>query len=149
MNMPNSLVLSCNNPVFVGVLQDWILDHCNFEVIFWECGWDDANIGLTYNRLSGTGYGIGYGNYNNGIVGADGNGDGEGNGYGTGRGSGHRYHRNGPDNYVSRMYYDVGFIDEIVNEGDGHGCGCYDNNLYIPYGYVDGNGRGNGFNANV
>ena len=117
MNIPSALVLGCNDPVTVGVLFDWILDHCGFEVDFWESGWDDRNSfysrGSLYNLHRNTGSGFRYGGYT--IFGV--NGDGHGNGFGMSDGAGD------------------GFGDGF---GDGEGCGDW-------YGYGNGGGESDGY----
>ena len=119
MNIPSALVLGCNDPVTVGVLSDWILDHCGFEVDFWESGWDDRNSfysrGSLYNLHRNTGSGFRYGGYT--IFGV--NGDGHGNGFGMsdGAGDGNIY----GDNYGTGN----GF-------GDGNGYGYnYDSGYHL------------------
>lgn len=101
MSIPFALVLGCNDPVTVGVLFDWILDNCEFEVNFWESGWGDDNT-MNWWRGQSTNYGCGcgYGVVDNfgiryGSEMVNGTGDGLGHGYcspfdvyGDGRGDG-------------------------------------------------------------
>ena len=114
MNIPSALVLGCNDPVTVGVLFDWILDNCEFEVNFWESGWSLG--GQRYEGFYGHGYGYGY---------SDGN--------GLGHGAGYSLLSTGCGTPTVNIHSEGGICGYFNGNGDGRG-----------YGTINGDGRGYG-----
>ena len=114
---PESLVRGCNDPIFIGVLSDWIEEQYGVALDLDRSGWSL------------------FANYQHDFVFGDGNeelfGDCLGNGNGCGCFYGAKYH-SGNGNGYGRAY---GF-----GWGDGNGSG-----YVMPFGWNTGNGSGNGF----
>lgn len=92
MNVSPKLVLVCNSPDTITILENFITKQTTHKPEFHESGWSTGhdyneigdNTGTGYGYSNGKGYGCGYGN-------GFGNGNGTGSGYSNGDGNGEGY----------------------------------------------------------